>query len=65
MMMMIFLSAFLSFCALEQVGFLLRIFFMYNRFSLIPIDSQGTLRLALGLVGIDLSAASLWAITKF
>ena len=40
-------------------------FFMLSRFFLIANDIQGTLRLTLGLVGMHLTAISMWEITKF
>ena len=38
---------------------------MLSYFSLFAIDSQGTLQLAFGLVGMHLPAASEEAVTKF
>ena len=38
---------------------------MFSYFSFAAIDSQGTLHLALGLVGMHSAAASMWAITSF
>ena len=53
--------AFLSFYALMLVEFL---FFISSRFSLPVIDSEGTLLLALGLIGQHTAAASMWVETK-
>ena len=58
--MVITLWAFLSFCTLAFVGFLLLsqdAFFMLSHFSQTDIDSHGTLHYALGLVGMHSVAA--------
>ena len=67
---MIYVSslAFLGFCALTFVGFLLLhkdAFFTLSRFFLINSDSYGTLHLALALVVMHSVAASLRVLTKF
>ena len=62
------LCTFLSFCELAFVGFLLLskgVFFYIILFFLTATDFNGTLHLALGLVGMHSTAASLWAVTKF
>ena len=58
-----FFLAFLSFCTLAFVVFLLSkdVFFMFSFFP----NSQGTLHLALGLVGIYSTAAFMRAVSKF
>ena len=53
---------------LAFVGFLLSgndAIFMLSNFFLSASDFHGTLYLALGLVGMHSSAASMWAVTKF
>ena len=40
-------------------------FFMLSRFSQTSIDSQRTLSLALNVVGMHSTAASIWAVTMF
>ena len=58
----------LSCCALAFDGFVLlnkNTLFTLSRFSLTAIDSQGTLHLALGLVGMHSAAAFLWMITEY
>ena len=37
---------------------------MLSYFSLIAIDSHGTLHLAFGWIGMHSDAASIWAVTK-
>ena len=38
---------------------------MLSRFFPTAVDLQGTLHLALGLVGMHLAAASMWVLTNF
>ena len=60
--------AFLSFCVLILVGFLLwhrEVIFTSACFFLTTNVSHGTLDLALCLVGMHSAAASKWALTKF
>ena len=62
-----FLCAFLIFCSLVFVGFLLfskDAIFRLSRFSLISIASYGILHLILDLVGMHLYWTSIWAATK-
>ena len=62
------LRTFLSFCTLTFVEFLLLskdVFFYIVSFSLTAIDTHRTLHLDLGLIGMQLTAASIWAVTKF
>ena len=58
----------LSFCEWAFVGFLLLskyVFFLLSCFSLTTIDSQRTLYLAFGMVGMHSATASMWVVTKF
>ena len=60
--------AFLSFRALVLVGFFLlhlEAVFTFARFSVITNVSHGTLYFVLCLVGMNSTAASRWALTKF
>ena len=61
------LWVFLCFCTLTFVRFLLSkiAFFMLSLFILTAIDSQGTLHLALGLIGMHSAAASMCMVTNF
>ena len=62
------LCAYLSFCTLVLVGFLLLhrdAVFTLSHFFLTANVSHGTLCLALGLVGIHSAAASMWEMMKF
>ena len=39
--------------------------FLLSHFSVVAMDSHGTIHLVFGLVGIHLAVASVWAVTKF
>ena len=62
------ICTFSCFCVLVFVKFLLSskdTFFSCYLIFLTATDSQATLHLALGLVGLHSAAASIWTVTKF